>query len=68
MDNIKLYADYQLKENMTVHGAFWYERYNSYDWALDGVDPATISNVLSFGEDSPDYKIGVVTVTLRYKF
>jgi len=53
---------------MTVHGAFWYERYNSYDWALDGVDPATISNVLSFGEDSPDYKIGVVTVTLRYKF
>jgi len=68
MDNIKLYADYQLKENMTVHGAFWYERYNSYDWALDGVDPATINNVLSFGEDSPDYKIGVVTVTLRYKF
>jgi MtrB/PioB family decaheme-associated outer membrane protein len=68
LDSFKLYANYRLRENMTVHGAYWYENYNSKDWHLDGVAPDTISNVLSFGEKSPDYDVHVFALSLRYKF
>ena len=68
LDSIKLYADYRLRDNMSIHAAYWYERYDSSDWAVDNVDPDTVANLLSFGEDSPDYEINVVTVSLRYKF
>jgi len=68
LDSLKLYANYRLRENMTVHAAYWYENYNSKDWHLDGVAPDTIPNVLSFGAESPDYEIHVVALSLRYKF
>jgi predicted porin len=68
LDTVKLYADYRLKDNMTLRAAYWYEDYNSDAWYLDGVDPATISNVLSFGEDSPDYTVHAVMLSIRYKF
>lgn len=68
LDTVKLYADYLLKENMTLHAAYWYEHYNSKDWALDGVNPDTIPNVISFGEESPDYNVHAVMLSLRYRF
>lgn len=68
LDSLKLYANYRLREDMTLNAAYWYENYNSKDWHLDGVAPDTIPNVLSFGADSPDYEIHVVTLSLRYKF
>ncbi len=68
LDTVKLYADYRMRENLTLHGAYWYEKYNSEDWAVDGVNPATIPNVISLGEDSPDYDAHVVMLSVRYKF
>jgi MtrB/PioB family decaheme-associated outer membrane protein len=68
LDSVKLYADYRLKENMTLHAAYWYEHYNSKSWAVDGVNPDTIPNVISFGEDSPDYNVHAVMLSLRYHF
>jgi hypothetical protein len=68
LDTVKLYADYRLKENMTLHAAYWYEHYNSKDWALDGVNPDTIPNVISFGEEAPDYNQHAVMLSLRYRF
>jgi MtrB/PioB family decaheme-associated outer membrane protein len=68
LDSLKLYADYRMKENMTLHVAYWYEHYSSEDWSLDGVNPDTISNVVSFGEVSPDYNVNVVMVSLGYLF
>lgn len=68
MDSIRIYADYRLKDNMSVHAGYWYERYDTRDWALDGVDVDTISNVLSLGETSPDYELNVVSLSLRYTF
>ena len=68
LDTVKLYATYNLKEDMSLHAAYWYEHYDSDDWALDGVDPATIANVLSLGEASPSYEVNAVGLSLRYKF
>ena len=68
LNSVKLYADYRLKENLTLHAAYWYEHYNSKDWMLDGVNPDTIPNVIAFGQDSPDYDVHAVMMSLRYRF
>ena len=68
LNSFKLYATYRLKDNMSLQGAYWYERYRSRNWMLDGVDPDTISNVLSLGEQPPSYRVNVFSVSLRYAF
>ncbi len=67
-DSVKLYGNYRLKENISLRAAYWYERYYSEDWSLDGVTPSTIPNVLTLGQLSPSYHINVVTLSVRYSF
>jgi hypothetical protein len=38
------------------------------DWRLDGVMPGTVQNLLSLGQQSPDYRVTVLNVSLRYNF
>ncbi len=68
LDSLKLYANYQIKDDMSLYLAYWYESYDSSNWALDGVTPDTIPNVLSLGIDSPSYDVSVIALALRYQF
>lgn len=68
LDSLKLYANYQLKDAMSLYLGYWYESYDSKNWALDGVTPDTIPNVLSLGVLSPSYDVNVVALSLRYQF
>jgi predicted porin len=68
LDSLKLYANYRLKEAMSLYLGYWYESYDSSNWALDGVTPDTIPNVLSLGIQSPSYDVNVVALSLRYQF
>lgn len=67
-DSLKLYADYHLKDDVSLRLGYWYERYDSDNWMLDGVAPNTIPNVLTFGEQSPEYNVHVIALSVRYKF
>ncbi|MGD8559565.1 MAG: MtrB/PioB family decaheme-associated outer membrane protein [Gammaproteobacteria bacterium] len=62
----KLYGDYQLNERSVLHVSFHYEDYEEKNWAVDDVAPNTVGSVLTMGEISPDYSIGVLGVSLRY--
>ncbi|WP_455208505.1 MtrB/PioB family decaheme-associated outer membrane protein [Kaarinaea lacus] len=64
----EIYSDYNLNERSVLHVYYRYEEYDESNWAVDGVTPSTINNVLSMGEVSPDYNIGVFAVSLRYSF
>ena len=68
LDTLKLYATYKLQESLWVTGSWWYERYESTDWRLDGVQPATVYNLLAFGAPAPQYHVNVFRVALRYAF
>jgi hypothetical protein len=68
LDSFKLWATYKVKTDLMVRASFWQERYSSQNWAIDGVGPATIPNVLTLGETSPHYKVNVVSASLRYNF
>jgi MtrB/PioB family decaheme-associated outer membrane protein len=65
--SIKTYVNYHLSEAMMLNGVYWYERYSSRDWALDGVNEDTIANNLSLGQESPAYHVNVVILSVRYK-
>ncbi len=67
-DSLKLYANYRLKDNLSLRAGYWYERYDSANWALDGVAPDTIPNVLTLGQLSPQYRVHLIALSARYKF
>ena len=67
-NSLKLYANYRLKDNVSLRAGYWYERYDSDDWALDGVTPDTIPNVLTFGQLAPQYRVHVIAMSVRYSF
>jgi hypothetical protein len=66
--SFKLRATYRINDTMSLTGGYWYERYRSADWRLDGVLPATVPNLLAFGEQPPRYNVNVVQLALRYRF
>jgi hypothetical protein len=68
LDSLKLNATYKLKDNLWITGGLWHEHYESQDWHLDSVMPATVQNLLSMGAQSPQYNVNVVRVSLRYRF
>ncbi len=68
LQSIKLYADYRMADHWSLHAAWWYESYDSSDWAIDGVSPDTIPNVLTLGETAPNYNQNFVVLSARYRF
>ena len=68
LNTVRLYANYRLKKNLSVHGTLAYEHYRTDDWMLDGVAPNTIGNALTLGEVAPSYHVGVITLFTRYTF
>jgi MtrB/PioB family decaheme-associated outer membrane protein len=68
LNSLKLYATYRLKDNVSLQAGYWYERYDSKDWMLDGVAPGTIPNVLALGLQPPQYRVNVIRLSVRYKF
>ena len=68
LDSLKLYANYRLKDNWSLLGGYWYERYGTRNWMLEGVTPGTIQNVLTLGEQTPRYNVNVIRLAVRYRF
>lgn len=65
---ITLFADYSLNEDSVVHAFFGYEDYDEENWAIEGVVPNTLDNVLTLGEVNPSYDIGMFAISYNTKF
>jgi hypothetical protein len=63
-----LSANYRMGERSDINAYFGYESYEEKDWAIDGVAPNTLGNVLTLGESSPSYDIGVFAISYRTRF
>ena len=68
LDIFKLSATYAWSKSITLVGNWWYEHYDSADWRLDGVQPATIPNLLALGNQTPHYNVNVLRLAVRYRF
>ncbi len=67
MDSLRLTMNYQMSERMAFILGLRYERFETADWALDGVQPDTIPVVLTMGADAYDYDVWVVGIGVRYR-
>jgi len=68
LQSLKLHADYRLNENLLLQAAYWHETYDVDDWALDGLDPDTVDNLLAFGEDNASYDNDVIKLAVSFRF
>jgi len=68
LESFKLYGTYSLKDNLSITGSYQYEHYDSQDWRLDNIGPATVPGLLALGVQPPNYALSVFRVALRYRF
>lgn len=66
-ESLKLRGAYHMNDKLSFIGTYWYEHYDAQDWRLDGVQPATVPNLLTFGEQPPHYRVHVFSLSLRYR-
>jgi MtrB/PioB family decaheme-associated outer membrane protein len=64
----ELVADWHLNPRWTINLGWRWEEYSADDWSKDGVGPATIANVLTFGAKTLDYDVNVFLLGFRYNF
>ena len=67
MDSLRLSLRYAVSDRFDTTLDVRWERFESADWALDGVEPATIPTVLTMGADAYDYDVWVVGIGFRYR-
>lgn len=68
LTGVQLMADWRFNERWSLNAGWRWEKFEADDWAKDGVDPATIANVLTFGADTLDYDLNVFLVGFTYRF
>ncbi len=65
--SLKIYGRYHLKKDLDLKLSYLHANFNSDDWAIDGVAPNSIDQVLSQGQQSPDYDVDVFAVSMVYR-
>jgi len=65
--NIKLGLSYPYNESLSFGFDYVFESLDSDDWALDGVDPDTIPNLLALGANAWNYDASVFYFSVRYQ-
>lgn len=66
--NARLSLDRRINRHWGLKLLVEHERYDSTDWALDGLGADGIPAVLTFGAESPDYDVTVVRVQASFTF
>lgn len=64
----KLTLVYRLSTNSDISLSYQYQAFDSADFAIDGVVPGSLPNLLTFGALSNDYHINYALVSLGYRF
>ncbi|MHB1272598.1 MAG: MtrB/PioB family decaheme-associated outer membrane protein [Rhodanobacter sp.] len=68
LQSLKIHGTYTVRKNLQLRLNYWYEHYHSNDFAVDGIAPNTLANVILMGQSSPEYNIGVVSLSMIYHF
>jgi MtrB/PioB family decaheme-associated outer membrane protein len=65
---VKLGLDYPYSKALSLKVGYLFQKYNADDWALDGVSPDTVPNLLSLGANPQNYSNQVVFIGVKYLF
>ena len=68
LHGLNLRANYRLLENMRLQLSYRYEFFMTDDFALDNISPDSIDEVLTLGNNSPDYSAHTIGASIFYEF
>jgi MtrB/PioB family decaheme-associated outer membrane protein len=68
LHQFKLGVDYAFSPAWSLQLGYWYEKFDTSDWALEGVEPDTVPNLLSLGADPFNYETSVIFLGARFLF
>ncbi len=68
LNSAHLKVTYRWTKALQVNFSFTHESYNSSDWALNGVGPSTIPNLLALGLQPYRDNVNVFGLSVRYQF
>jgi Putative outer membrane beta-barrel porin, MtrB/PioB len=68
LDSTRLDLAYKWTSALQVHVRYTRETYNSNDWAINGVGPATVPNLLALGVQPYRDNVNLFGITVRYQF
>lgn len=68
LNSVRLSASYDVSDRLRVGVAWTWEDYDSSDWQLEGVEPATLTNLLGMGADPYNYSVNVIGLSFSYRF
>ena len=66
--SLEIVATYRWRRQTAVIARWYREDYASADWALDGVTPSAIRNVLAFGRRAPTYATGFFGLSVERRW
>jgi MtrB/PioB family decaheme-associated outer membrane protein len=67
MDSVRLELAWRASERMEWTAELRYESFSTEDWAIAGVEPQTVSSVLTLGADPYDYDVFLFGIGFRYR-
>lgn len=71
LTSVKLWTSYNYSKQLAYKLGYWFEQYSADNWAVDGLqpyDPATVANTLLLGNETLDYSVYVITVSVSYRY
>jgi len=66
LESLRILLSHRRSDRLFFDLSYRYENFESNDWALAGVEPDTVSSVLTMGADPYDYSVWVLGLGFRY--
>jgi len=67
LHSLRVTLEYEWRPSTTFKVGYWYEHYSSTDWALQGLEPATVTNLLAMGADPFNYNVNTFLISFVYR-
>jgi MtrB/PioB family decaheme-associated outer membrane protein len=68
LESASVTAGMRLGERGRIGLLYRYEKLDSSDWQLDGVQPGTVPTLISLGADAYNYNVDLISLVFSYKF
>lgn len=65
---LSLYGKYMVNKDLSVSARYIYDKYDADEFGYDDVALNQMNNVLTMGDQTPNYKVQAFAVSARYRF
>lgn len=66
--NITLRGDYEMTDSLTLRLRYFFEKNDTTDFALDGIDVNSMQYIVGLGNQAPNYSVHVLGVSTVFRF